>query len=1086
MRLYITAIALAISLPSASQIVRIDIQSSGVYRIPYSKLHSLGFSNPENVSILGNGGAMLPLMNAESIPAGNGICPVMHSNNSIYFFAQGVDSWSYSEDYNMWTCSRNIFSERGSYFITADNHGVGMENATKNPAQDGQSITEGTFVYQHEENRENLLGSGRKWYGEHFFYSSSNKIDFQCYNAPKSLRAQVSMIARSASSESFSVNQSAPVSFSPVGNSGLYADTKTITLDIPPQNSANQQIEIQFQKHAASVEAYLDYVSLNTTEPLIYKGKTMIFRRMESSGNNGTSRIEIQNPGNRHLIILDVTNPAKTSIVAKGQNSFGAEISTQNVFAVFDPDNVDEPKYVTDFAGKGSLGKLRGINTPELLIVTPERLLPYALQIKEIHKDLETAAVSVESIYNDFSSGICDIAAIRDFVRFLYKKEEGKLKYLLLLGDGSVCNHIDKKGNPNLLPTYQSPYSLNEEGTGSFVTDDFFGLLDDDEGEYFGDLDIGIGRLPAKNESEAQILVNKIKSYTSNTYNREWKKNIVFVADDEDNNIHNYQADYMAENLEKNHAQYDIRKIYLDQYQQQNSAAGSTYPGAKSEILQSIDRGASIINYVGHGGMRFFSDERVLTISDIDELKNGERLPIFITASCDIGRFDHYDLSKDESKDSPAERLLLNKNGGAVALFTTSRTVLSNENFNLNKNIYKYILDPICEGHPNRLGDVIKNAKRETADKNMLNFILLGDPALQLEYPKLSIEITKVNGEDFNNFSDTLKALGTYEIECRISGGSDLGGTAFVTLWDKRSTESTLNNDGHGPFEYQNYRTKIFSGQSTVSNGVFKFKFLIPKDIDYNVGESKLSLFANSQNITASDFSKKLLVGGTFPNAENDQTGPEIKLYINNLNFQDGDKIETRNPMLIAQIADSSGINITGMGHNIVATIDNALPEINLNNYYKADKDSHTSGQIEYQIGELKEGAHTLKLKAWDNYNNSSTAEISFAIAESSKLAISHLLNYPNPFTDRTQFYFEHNGDGSIEYELRVFTLSGKIVKTITGNMANAKSLSDPIEWDGRDNFGNQIARGVYFYKLKIKNLDNQKASATEKLLYLK
>ncbi|MBQ3655417.1 MAG: type IX secretion system sortase PorU [Bacteroidales bacterium] len=1037
--------------------VKTEIPVSGIYKISYQKLRELGFHNPENVRIFCGNAGMLPFMNAEKRQSFTETL-IHKAENAIYFYANGTDTWSFDTNEQMYLIKNHLFSDVNYYFISDVN--TGIDNAVKTSnVPTNQTISEGDFYYCHEEDLVNLQMSGRDWFGENFFYNTSQNFTFNCQNPPSTGKIKFSAIARSSVSNNFTAtvaNSSKTGNCDGVTNSGLYASRTTENFEFLPQNSEKQEVNITFNKNSASAEGYLDYIILNTTEPLNYNGQQMIFSRFFSSPTAAEFQVNSENLWN----ITDYTSP----ISGKNVNS----IEGKNDFIAF---NFSDAFEIEKFE-KIENQNLLSLQTPEYLIITPQIFLPYAEKLKQIHSDLKTEVITAEKIYNEFSSGKTDVSAIRDFIRFLYKKQNGVLKYVLLFGDGSVDNKTKSENNTNLLPTYQSPNSLNENNLNSFVSDDFFGFLDDDEGEYSGSLDIGIGRLPASTTQEAEILVKKITSYLSTDYERDWKRNICFIADDEDNTLHAKQADYIAETTEKTSGEKNIKKIYIDAYKQISTAAGNTYPEARKEIVNTFTQGAFVINYTGHGGMNFFADERILTNADIKDLKNQNRLPLFITASCNIGHFDYYDKQSDKAANSPAEYCLKNSQGGAIAMFTTTRNVLANENFELNKNIFKFLFDK-----ENRLGDVIRKAKNETQDNNMLNFTLLGDPALKLEFPEHKIQILKINDVEISKFTDTLKALGKYKILAEILSEGNFSGSAYISVFDKPQKITTLNNDGNGAFEYQEYKTKIFEGVSSVKNGKFCFKFIVPKDIDYNCGFGKITMYAENKDVTAEGFFKELKIGKSAENSDDDKTGPEIQLHLDD------------NYTLFAELSDSSGINITKKhsGHDIMLTIDdNDSLTYSLTDYYKPEKNSYTSGKLEYSLKKLSQGNHTLKLKAWDNFNNSSEEKLDFFISGDEKLTISHLLNYPNPFTDQTKFYFEHNSpQGIIDYELTVFSTSGKIIKVLTGSFSTSESLSEPVIWDGRDKNGQKIASGVYFYRLKIKNSDGKKASKYEKLLKL-
>lgn len=1086
------------SVLSTGKWVKITIEKTGIYQISYKKLSELGFNNPNKIRIFGNANGMLPFMNNEAAVDDLDENSVWHYNNSVYFFAQSANVWSYDKDENMYLPKNHLFSKYSYYFITDIE--TNFDNSIKTSPQETSNDVETTYksiIYAaHEQDLINLQMSGRKWYGESFYLTLNRRISVDLpLPAIENAKAKISFITRSNVANFFDVkiaNTTKQIFCNSTTTANVYATTQTETFDYIPENTANQQFDITFNKNSASSEGYLDYIVVNAYSNLVYSGNQFIFNWL-SNKNYVDYKISVENFS---PIIWDVTKPNNPlNINYKLSNkivNFISKSDTAARFIIFQPEDAYNP---TDFQIIKNQN-LHSLQPVEYLVITPENLEVYAQKIAKIHSsEMSTSVVNCQQIYNEFSSGMPDVSALRNFIRFLYKKDNGKtLKYVLLFGDGSVDNYSDNQENTNLILTYQSPNSLNENNIYSFVSDDFFGLLDDDEGEYFGKLDVGIGRLPVKNVAEAEIAVEKIKAYLSEKSVENWHSFLSFVADDEDFNAHVMQSDFIGEFCEENYPEYNIEKIYLDAYPQQTSASGDKYPAARSAIINRFNNGAQIVNYTGHGGMDFFADEMVLTINDIDNLKNVYKLPLFITATCDVGRFDYYDKQSKTSKDSPAERFLNNADGGAIALITATRAVLSNPNFEFNKNIFKYVLHPFDNnGNVMRLGDVIRLAKLETSDYNMLNFTLLGDPALTISNSRYKAILKKINGKEIENFSDTIKALEKVEFEGIITDlngslSNSFNGNLYPIFYDKLSTEKTLNNDNTGIFEYKTYNKIVYKGNVTVRNGNFKFSFVVPKDINPQVDFSKLTFFAKNGLQSALGHEKRIKIGSVSDNAALDLQGPDIKLYLNDFSFVDGDKTNS-NPLLIVCLSDSSGINtIDGSGHDIVAEIDgNKQNSSTLNRYFVYNQDSYTNGKIEFQLDNLQEGSHTLKLKAWDNYNNASVAQISFNVVNSNGLTISRLFNYPNPFTDKTLFYFEHNCPQSIiDYELTIFSVSGKQVKTLTGSFYGEKFLSPPIEWNGADDFGDRIGRGVYFYCLKIRNSDGQIAKKYEKLLYLK
>ncbi|MBT6699188.1 MAG: T9SS type A sorting domain-containing protein, partial [Flavobacteriales bacterium] len=293
------------------------------------------------------------------------------------------------------------------------------------------------------------------------------------------------------------------------------------------------------------------------------------------------------------------------------------------------------------------------------------------------------------------------------------------------------------------------------------------------------------------------------------------------------------------------------------------------------------------------------------------------------------------------------------------------------------------------------------------------------------------------------------------------------------------------------PMPYKKQDNIIYKGKSSVTNGVFTFTFIVPKDIDYNFDSGRISYYASehTQNIDASGWNESFIVGGVSSDITPDDMGPSIQLYMNDKQFVSG-SITNSTPVFLAFVEDSSGINTVGngIGHDITITLDGETSnKIILNDYYEAELDNYQKGKVEYLLNEMDPGLHTIDFKVWDVHNNSSEATLEFVVAETEDFVIEHLLNYPNPFTTNTSFYFEHNRPNqNLEVQIQIFTVSGKLVKTINSLQSNTGFRVGPISWDGRDDFQDNIARGTYIYKLKVKDMNGEFIEKLEKLVILK
>jgi hypothetical protein len=646
-------------------------------------------------------------------------------------------------------------------------------------------------------------------------------------------------------------------------------------------------------------------------------------------------------------------------------------------------------------------------------------------------------------------------------------------------------------------------------------------MMDDNEGDMVSGLvDIGVGRFPVRSKAEAEAVTNKMEHYykrnfsfnanatesscsiASNDYPQgDWRNRLCFTADDEDGNLHESQADGLANSLAAD-KDYNVNKIFVDAYVQVSTPGGDRYPDAATDINTSFEKGCLIWNYTGHGGEVGLGAERFVEISQILGWKNINNLPLMVTATCEFSRFD------DPDRTSAGELCLLNAEGGAIGLLTTARVAFSDKNAALNAAFFSHAITPMTNGKMPHIGDLYRLTKIDINSPSAggfnslyMNFVILGDPALKLAYPEQRVYTSSVNSQPVTSTSsDTLKALSKITVTGFIGdkAGNKLttfNGVVFPTVFDKANTITTLSNDPPAPgfqgspvttFTLQ--KNNIYKGKSTVVNGDFSFTFLVPKDISYNYGIGKISYYAHNGVHDAQGFYDKIIIGGSNPNAVVDNQGPTINLYMNDEKFVSGGTTN-ENPKIYAVVSDSSGINTigTGIGHDAVAVIDaTSSKPIILNDYYVADLNTYQKGKIRYPFNELSEGNHSLSVKIWDVQNNSSTAYTDFIVTKQAELALTHILNYPNPFTTKTKFFIEHNQCcTSLKVMVQIYTITGKVVKSINQTINDGGFRLDGIEWDGRDEFGDKLARGVYIYRVSVTDNNKKKAEKIEKLVIL-
>ena len=1091
---------------------KIKITQTGIYKLTYNQIVDMGFSNPQNIKVYGNGGAMLPYYNnaprvddIQQIPIYiyKGTDNIFNSGDYILFFAKAPVYWSYNSSIQMFTHSLHHYSDESFYFLTDEgSSSLTMQIVDENnltPNQNVQSFDD--YVY-HELESINFIKSGRNWVGESFSNNLSQSFSFAIPNIVQNSTASVKAIVygRSPVTNSFSFSLNGQnlgtqlISALYYSSTGNYANSGTFikTTTLNGGNSLN--LSITYDKPPQGGEGWLDYFDINVRRNLIFGGGQMFFRDAASIGigNIAQFQITINNPNTQ---IWDITNPLNPFIVQSSINGsqliFNAKTDSLREFIAFDGTSFFSPTVIGDVANQN----LHGLNGIDMVIVSHPNFLSAANELAELHRQMDQLSVEVvtpELIYNEFSSGIPDVSAIKFFMKMLYDKagnDSSKMpKYLLLVGDGSYDNRHNFSSNTNFILTYQSTFS--NAPVSSFTTDDFFGMLDDNEYEYIGKLDISVGRLPVKSLAEANILVKKIKNYYSTTSLGDWRNSLTFVADDEDSNEHINQSNTLATFIDTLFPQYNLDKIFLDAFQQESTPTGDRYPGAHDAIEQRIKKGTLVFNYTGHGNEYALTHEHVIINSDIIAWSNFNTLPLFITGTCEFSHWDDY------NRTSAGELVLLNPMGGSIAMFSTTRLVYSTSNFALHKNFFDYLFRRNTHNEYLRIGDIYRLAKNQTGglgDINKRNFSLLGDPVMRLAYPKHIVITDSINGVSISTFNDTIKPLQHIKISGHVEDANstiltNYSGTVLVTVFDKPISLNTLANDGGAVYSFKIQNNILFKGQASVINGKFNIEFIIPKDIQYTSGYGKISYYLRPSSGTEDGTGcyNRLIIGGETQNIS-DHQGPQINLFMNNEQFVNGG-ITNESPQLIAKFFDENGINTgsSSIGHDICAYIDgNTSKKIVLNDQYVSEKDDYKRGKATYSFSNLEPGEHKITVKAWDVANNSSESSLNFVVKSSEKIEISRVLNYPNPFSTKTSFYFEHNqASGLVDVMVQIFSITGKVVKTITRSFYSDGFRNEPIEWNGKDEYGDKLAQGVYFYKLTVKTT-NGTAEKFEKLVIL-
>lgn len=1092
---------------------KIQLTEDGIHKIDKRFLEAIGIKtnsiDPRNIRIFGNGGGMLPQLNKAPRYDGlqeNAILVVgeedgaFNKDDYILFYGKSQTAISFDKTTEKLTLTKNIYSDASYYFINiADTRGKRIQSVSNNASPE---ITVDYYddMLFHERDDISYIKSGRDWVGEEF--TNSKKTYAFSFNITHAYPASTLAVTSTFHNTNKQVNtietnlnnikkQTLTIGSADNKEYGLKANTGKNTLLIDQVNGQNTlNVTHSLTSLGKDLSVYLDKIHVHLKRKLQPYTSQTLFQTIESINHTDVG-YTISNVSPSYSV-YDITEP--TNVKNISYNLSGSTISfTQSSdelsrFLLFDQtSSFPSPTFVEETTNQNLRGDISAV--PTLLIITSpfleEKAKEYA-QMKRETVNMDVLVRTTNTIYNEFSSGAQDITALRDYIRMLYLADPYKFSYVLLFGDASYDYKNRIQNNTNFVPNYQSEESFNNVDT--YCSDDYYGFMDDDEGEWTSSLshmlDIGVGRFPITTLEEADAVIKKVRLYTtSKEAVGKWRNQIVLVADDDDVAVHMQQADTLTKIIKENSLIYDINKIYLDAFEQISTPSGEISPTCVNKLNQKIEKGALIVNYTGHGNETKLTKEGILTNAAIKRLKNINNLPLVMTATCEFGRYDNPLLK------SGAEEFLFNPNGGAIALLTTTRPVYSSSNLKVNKALYRAVFDG-----QRPLGAVMKDTKnKSTYFTNNRNFTLLGDPSMTLAYPKQTIILDTIisekdtayfqgdslwlvnnqvlSTEDTTNFA--LKALGLVTLKGQVVNNENFSGVVDILVYDKESKIRTLGNEGT-KYTFYSRENILYEGKATVNKGRFSSTFIVPKDISYQLGFGKISMYAKdsiNELLDAAGGEQSISIGGTASNIQADNTPPKIRLHMDNFNFKNGETVSS-SPVLLANLFDESGINLSsaGLGHEIVATLDgDDASSLILNSFYTSNVDDYTNGVVQFPYKDLEEGEHTLTLRVWDTHNNVNEATIKFVV----DYTLATVYSYPNPMTDQATFVVEHSREGiDVDVIIDIISPDGKNAYHFEKKIKNSPLIIDEITWNGENDYNTKLTTGVYFCRVTLRYAD--------------
>ncbi len=1097
------------SVLASGQWYKLAVLKDGPYKIDHTFLTEMGLDpssiDPRKLAIYGNFyNGMLPQANDEVRPNDlieNSILVFGESDSTfdtddyLLFYGKSSDHLSYDLPSNSFQFERNVYSDTAFYFLTIQ-ESDGKRISEASLPVNGAPVSDTYLQLQTHELEENtIISSGRHWFGERFTSSDRTQtIEFSANGlvSDSEVSIYISLMSRSAESSSFDLSLNGQglgsVLMDPV-SSGTYvtqADIKQDTLSINSSslsNLDNLSLQLTFNEPGVS-DGYVDYAhllsekSLNLSTGVLNWHKTSSDQAYKISGAGSSTQI------------WDISDPSEINQIdalsASDELSFGVTTETQH-FLAFNEGQEETPLFVGQVVNQN----LHGLPAADGIIITHDNFLASARRLADfrlMHDGLLVEVVTVNQILNEFSSGSQDVTAIRDFIRFQYEKY-GQLKYVLMFGDCSFDYKDRSINSTNFVPVYESRNSLHK--LWSYSSDDYFGFMEDDEGEWVetsaGDhtMEIGVGRIPIQTNEEGEGVVNKMIRYQTNRLGYgKWRNKITFIADDGDGNIHQQDAEKMAEYVDTTRTELNVNKLYLDAYEQDQNKS----PKASEAFLKAISQGNLIVNFTGHGNEGQLTHEDIFNEFMINDLSNNIVMSLFITATCQFGNYD------DPNRVSGGEKMVLLPYGGSVALITATRPVFSNTNYQINEAFYFSAMEKI-DGKFKRLGDIMRETKNNSlVGAGNRNYALLGDPMMRIAYPEQTITLKSINGKAIDQL-DTLRAFGKYQITGEVQSNgvldSKFSGAVTLTAYDKPANFQTLGDETTTEiFEIRD--VLLFQGRATVTEGEFDIEFIVPKNINYSFGEGKLSFYALNHltTIDAHGAFSEVIVGGSEKSENSDQSPPAIDLFLNDSTFESGGTVGP-SPLLLARLTDESGINISnaGFGNELFLYLDDSEPVV-LNEYYEASLDTYQEGWITYPLENLEMGRHQLTLEASDILNNETSQTIEFFITEENGIKLTEVLSYPNPIlpaADKTTIRFEHDRLGE---DLRVFLtitdMQGQEIYTRVYRFDNVSESTLQLDWNLNSAGADRVRKGIYIYRLKVQSqIDNSAGEVYRRIVIM-
>ena len=1101
---------------------RLAVTQEGVYKLDYATLQAMGLDvntlNPNQIRIFGNPSGALPEKNSVAryddltemaLYVSGAEDGSFDQNDYVLFYGQEPTRWRLNGD--KYERERNYYTDSTYYYLCADSgiEGLRVGEKTSLAVEDATTVvTEFPDFQWHEAELMSPYNIGRNWYGEMIdTHNPELTMDFVFPHlaTDKALNYKAQVLGRDKSG---AMHYSLRINDNLLVNNGLISKVQEHYYGVEVASGGQFFLDSDTARFTVSINPsetkaslYFDYIEIYAWRQLICSGNMFPFRFKPTQLSHDKSAIWIQNVGSQQWL-WDVSNPLvpvkQLGRLTSGNFVFAINEKVEKRYMLFNPSKALPIVSWTRVVNQD----LHSVADADMLVITDARLWQQAQELADFHAEKDgmmCVVVDVKQIYNEFSTGVPDPTALRDFIRMVYRRSAGHLKYVTLFGRASFDSRDIYGDDLNLVPCYEMKEKSNHEI--SFCTDDYFGLMDDNEGDDCkGHVDLGIGRIPVATPEEAEAALLKIRHYYDLASNYgEWKTNHLLVSDDE-------KSEYMDNNeeyeriIDTTEAAMNRYKIYCGAYQKVSTSAGFRFPQVSADMLHAFDKGQLTMTYTGHGGVIALAEERIFGLTEIAQMHNFDKLPFVFTATCEFSKYDNPRLV------SAGEQMFLKSDGGAIAMMTTCRPTFGINNVKMGRALTQVMYKRDEQGKPLRFGDIARMAKANSMNysNNTLSLnirmVFFGDPALRLAMPEEKVKTLKINGEIVDNHELMLHAMSMVNVEGEVTtyGGqpdTQFNGELWVRLFDKKITLNVpysnmedSNKEDSGVRTIKYHKDVIYSGKATVRNGKFALSFQVPKDINLDDGTPRFSYYAydSIRGIDAMGYFDNITLGGVDPTMMPDDEGPNITLYWNDPSFTNGDVVESRGT-LFAELYDAQGIYHYdfSLGRNIMLNSNaKAYDNLVLNDSYEPRIDDFRRGRVVLPVSDLDPGTYNFAVKAWDTQDNASEASIWLVVGEAKDIFLAQVHNFPNPFSEETYFTLAHSGDdGNFDLNIEIYDLMGRRVGCLSKRVNSVGGVIEPVRWDGRDSNGSPLRNGFYFYRLTLTDESGYSRSVSQSMV---